>query len=401
MALSSQITGSQTRPQDVYTDLNSLQGIRQLGKQDKSAALMEVARQFESMFMNMMLTSMRQANAVFTEDSMFNSPEMDFYQGMYDNQMALQLSGDSAAGSFNKASNDGASSTVANSKGVGLADVIYRQLMSTYNGSGEVPELDQSKLFERRIAGSNLQQAIEKVDDVLQQQGQSASVNSVAQSTTAAAVQAAASTGTAVGKTAANSTDEATAVASGSGSKGQQFASPEEFVAALYPHAKAVAAELGVDARAIVAQAALETGWGQHMITDEQGRNSFNFFGIKADSRWQGDSVSVMTHEYHQGVRVNESAEFRSYASLEQGLRDYADFLSNSERYQQAIGQGLAADQYGHALQQAGYATDPDYGSKIERIARSAVVNDWAKDDQPTTEASKAAAGVTNKQGVQ
>lgn len=333
----------QTQPQSaqIYTDLNAIQDIRTLGKDDKNAALMEVAKQFESMFLNMMMSSMRDANKVFEEDSMFNSPETDFYRKMYDDQMALSLSGQ---------------------QGMGLSQVIYRQLMTNYgDNKNDAQQLDQGKLFDRRarsplsmVAPSHvtaLNATMDAVDAELHQlrpQAQSAVTGS---------------------------SDSAAAAASGSGNKGQQFATPAEFVAALYPLAEKVGAELGVEPKAIVAQAALETGWGKYMISDDQGRNSFNFFGIKADSRWQGERVDVITHEYRDGLAVKERAPFRSYSSMEEGVRDYANFLQGAERYQQAIGQNLGAGHYGYALQQAGYATDPQYGAKIQRISQSSTLN--------------------------
>ena len=322
-------TLTQSDPGSVYSDLNSLQDINKLGRSDKDAALMEVAEQFESMFLSMMLSSMRKANEVFQEDSLLNSPESDFYRNMYDSQMAVSL---------------------ANGNSTGLANVIYRQLMNSYGDQPEeAPELDFSKLEERRTHTSPaLQQAMNTVADVMRE------------------------TGTTGGSAAA---DEYQTAASGQGNKGQQFSSAEEFVATLYPLAEQVAEKIGVDPKAVVAQAALETGWGKHMITDEQGRNSFNFFGIKADSRWQGDSVTVTTHEFREGVAVKEQAGFRSYRSVAEGLQDYADFLSQSARYEQAIGNNLGADQYGHALQQAGYATDPQYGQKIESISEGDTLN--------------------------
>ncbi|QQD22046.1 flagellar assembly peptidoglycan hydrolase FlgJ [Oceanospirillaceae bacterium ASx5O] len=323
-----------------YTDINALQGIRKLGKQDQSAALMEVAKQFESMFVNMMMSSMRDASAVFEEDSLFSSPEGDFYQQMYDDQMALSLS---------------------NGGGMGLAPVIHRQLMNSYGNvnkdRSELP-LDQGKLHDRRISVpiyQPLQQTLEQVDAELARQP---------------------GTPQASASETVNSPAAAATIASGNGGKGQQFATPADFVAAVYPHAQTIGAELGVDPRAIVAQAALETGWGKHMITDEQGRNSHNFFGIKADQRWNGESVNVLTHEFRGGVAMKERAAFRSYASLEDGLRDYANFLQSGQRYQNAINNGLDADQYGYELQRAGYATDPQYGAKIQRISRSDTLND-------------------------
>jgi peptidoglycan hydrolase FlgJ len=365
-----------------FTDLNSLQSIRQLGKADQSAALMQVARQFESMFLNMMLTSMRKANEVFSEDSLFNSPESSFYEGMLDNQMALGMAGQG----------DGASS----GKGMGLADIIHRQLMSQYGVkaatsddaelSASAPDrIDQNKLYDRRVASLPLRKAMAEVDEVLAHNGKRGPVGAVIPDSgsgiTAAALQdtspgrAATVSGSVRGVSLRSEADRShTPGQVFSGGKGQQFASAEAFVAALYPHAEKVGAELGVDPRAIVAQAALETGWGKHMIEDSNGRNSFNFFGIKADQRWQGDSVTVTTHEVRNGVTLKEKAAFRAYDSLDEGLRDYASFLQSS-RYQDAIGQGLDADQYGFALQKAGYATDPRYGEKIRQIARGELLN--------------------------
>jgi peptidoglycan hydrolase FlgJ len=374
--------GSGLSADSAFTDLNSLQSIRQLGKADQSAALMQVARQFESMFLNMMLTSMRKANEVFSEDSLFNSPESSFYEGMLDNQMALGMAGQG----------DGASS----GKGMGLADIIHRQLMSQYGVkaatsddaelSASAPDrIDQNKLYDRRVASLPLRKAMAEVDEVLAHNGKrgpvGAAIPDSGSGITAAALQdtspgrAATVSGSVRGVSLRSEADRShTPGQVFSGGKGQQFASAEAFVAALYPHAEKVGAELGVDPRAIVAQAALETGWGKHMIEDSNGRNSFNFFGIKADQRWQGDSVTVTTHEVRNGVTLKEKAAFRAYDSLDEGLRDYASFLQSS-RYQDAIGQGLDADQYGFALQKAGYATDPRYGEKIRQIARGELLN--------------------------
>lgn len=316
---------TQPRAQDAYTDLNALQNIRKLGKENQSAALMETAKQFETMFINMVMRSMRQANSVFQEDSLFNSSEVEFFQGMLDDQMALSLS---------------------QGPGIGLAPVIYQQLERAYGNRDERPEINQEQLFSRQqsfplsVFPGTLKPTEDKVEQ-LQQQSKDAVIADI----------------------------PSTPLALGAGEKGQGFATAEDFVAALYPVAQTMGEELGVEPKAIVAQAALETGWGKYMIRDKQGNNSFNFFGIKADSRWNGGRVQVQTHEFRDGAMLKETAEFRSYSSLEEGLRDYVDFLQSSNRYQQALGQGLDASQYGYALQQAGYATDPDYGAKIQRIA--------------------------------
>ncbi len=337
--LQTQTSTIASQPGQVYTDLNGLQGIRALGKTDEKAALMQVAKQFESMFVGMMLNSMRQANKVFEEESLFNSPESDFYQKMYDEQLSLSLSGD---------------------RGMGLAGVIYRQMMGNFGKDQSLPEAEPAALDDhgempvlfQHKASPALQNALQEVDTELEK------------------------IRTLPDEAAGNGEQAGEEAASGSGNKGKQFSSAHEFVAALYPHAQAVADELAVDPRAIIAQAALETGWGKYVISDDQGRNSFNFFGIKADSRWQGNSVEVATHEYRSGVKVQEQAHFRAYGSIEEGLRDYGDFLRSASRYQQAIGQGLTSDRYGYALQEAGYATDPQYGAKIQRISGSETLNE-------------------------
>lgn len=341
---------SQHQAANVYTDINALQGIRQLGKDDKDAALMEVAKQFESMFLNMMLSSMRQANQVFKEDSLFSSSESDFYQKMYDDQIALSLSG---------------------SQGTGLAKVIHRQMLANYGMQQDKPELNHDQL---RRHDSSLNKAIEQVNDIL---GTSAAEEPEREARPAQADRSdvpAVSTATATRSVPSVAMPSVITAASGEGVKGQQFATPQAFVAALYPHAQKIGQQLQVDPKAIVAQAALETGWGKHMISDQQGNNSFNFFGIKADSRWHGDKVDIMTHEYRGGVRMNEKASFRSYASLSDGLADYARFLSDNKRYENAVGQGLTGKHYGHELQKAGYATDPAYGHKINRISAGAIM---------------------------
>lgn len=142
----------------------------------------------------------------------------------------------------------------------------------------------------------------------------------------------------------------------------------QEFVSSILPHAEKAAAELGVPARVLVAQAALETGWGQRVMQQADGESSYNLFGIKADSRWRGDSARTLTHEYDNGERHAQSASFRSYDSIAQSFSDYVDFIRGNPRYAEALRQPDGAG-YAQALQRAGYATDPAYAQKINRIA--------------------------------
>ena len=147
--------------------------------------------------------------------------------------------------------------------------------------------------------------------------------------------------------------------------------SPEAFVRSIWPHAQRTAAELGVPAKALVAQAALETGWGRRLVG---GDGSHNLFGIKATG-WKGERATTRTHEYVGGVRQTETAQFRAYASPAESFADYVRMLKQNPRYQQALQSGGDVRRFAQALQSAGYATDPSYAAKITAIANGATLN--------------------------
>ncbi len=149
--------------------------------------------------------------------------------------------------------------------------------------------------------------------------------------------------------------------------------SPEAFVKSIWPQAQKTAAELGVPAKALVAQAALETGWGRRLV-GRAGVTSHNLFGIKAGGKWVGDKMSAATHEFVDGVRRTERAAFRAYGSASDSFADYARLLGN-ERYAGARGAGNDTHRFASALQKAGYATDPSYAAKITAIANGATLN--------------------------
>ena len=146
---------------------------------------------------------------------------------------------------------------------------------------------------------------------------------------------------------------------------------PVGFVRALAPHAELAAKKLGVSVRALLAQAALETGWGKHLPSHGDGSSSNNLFGIKAGSSWDGDKVSVPTLEYENGVAVRRRDQFRAYDSPSESFADYASLLADSPRYAQALGQGENVAGFARALVHGGYATDPSYVAKITAIANS------------------------------
>lgn len=149
---------------------------------------------------------------------------------------------------------------------------------------------------------------------------------------------------------------------------------PEGFVASIWPHAEKAARELGVNPRALVAQAALETGWGRRHIKREDGASSHNLFGIKA-SGWKGERATAATHEYVGGQRRNETASFRAYASPAESFGDYVRMLKNSPRYQNALKAGADVRGFARGLQEAGYATDPAYAAKIAAIAAGPTID--------------------------
>jgi flagellar protein FlgJ len=149
--------------------------------------------------------------------------------------------------------------------------------------------------------------------------------------------------------------------------------SPEAFARSVWPHAKKAAAELGVPAKALVAQAALETGWGKRLAGRDGSVTSHNLFGIKAGGSWRGGKVDAATHEYVDGQRVSARAAFRSYGSPADSFADYTQLLQNP-RYAQARGTGEDVHHFAKALQRAGYATDPAYADKIAAIAGGATL---------------------------
>jgi flagellar protein FlgJ len=140
------------------------------------------------------------------------------------------------------------------------------------------------------------------------------------------------------------------------------------FVKRLEPYAQRAGERLGVSADTLIAQAALETGWGRHMPA-AAGASSQNLFGIKAGGSWSGDSVTALTTEVVQGRATPVAQEFRSYGTVQQGVDDYVALLQNSGRYRRALGTGADVTAFANGLTRGGYATDPDYVQKLQATA--------------------------------
>ncbi|MEH6347970.1 MAG: flagellar assembly peptidoglycan hydrolase FlgJ [Bermanella sp.] len=360
-----------------YNDLAGLNAITKQSATDKSGALREVARQYESMFVGMMLKSMREANAVFEEDNPLLSNESKFYRQMFDDQLVLSLS---------------------KGKGMGLADTLYRQLKEQFDNKEAANDssLDSDKNapfglkqnvplnpFEKNTQFKN-KEAVQLEDSEILQVEEFGLENKNSEIVRAPIADQA--IGKNISKLQHNEEKDFVEKkndqinTSAPVSKQSAFETPQDFVSKLWPFAQKVADEIGVEAKAIMAQAALETGWGKHIIHQSNGDNSHNLFGIKADRRWNGEVAKVSTLEYKNGLAKKEVAPFRVYDSYESSLKDYGRFVKDSERYQSAISNGKSVKGYSEGLQDAGYATDPNYAKKIQRIAGGDILNQVIND---------------------
>ena len=157
--------------------------------------------------------------------------------------------------------------------------------------------------------------------------------------------------------------------------KDAMFENPEQFVESLMPIAERVAEKYGMDPKAIISQAAVETGWGKFVIHKADGSSSHNLFGIKANKGWQGEQAVVDTLEFNNGLPQKQKAAFRSYGSVEEAMDDYGRFITSQPRYSHAVENASNAARYTSALQEAGYATDPEYASKIMAVYNSERLN--------------------------
>ncbi|WP_194437043.1 flagellar assembly peptidoglycan hydrolase FlgJ [Vibrio fluminensis] len=295
-------------------DIAGLDKLRQQAvkgdEKSEKEALTAAAKQFEAIFTNMLFKSMRDANAAF-ESGLMDSQNQQFYRQMMDDQMSSELS---ASGSL------------------GLADMIVAQL-----STGSIENQDAG------ARNDSFEHLMQKVDRARQAQEQR-ELNG--HGTTA---------------------EQKVAAVESPRSQASRFDSPQAFVSSMKPYAEKAARALGVDSSLLLAQAALETGWGQKMVTNSQG-SSNNLFNIKADKSWSGNKMATQTLEYHQGVPVQERAAFRAYQDYEQSFNDYVRFLNENPRYNTALSHGGNNEQFIRGIHQAGYATDPQYADKVLRV---------------------------------
>jgi flagellar protein FlgJ len=297
----------------VYGDFAGLEKLKSSAAHNDPAALRQVAKQFESLFARMMIKSMRDA---IGKDPIFGSDQAQTYQGMFDDQLSLQLT---------------------QGKGLGLADMLTRQLQHA-NASGSAATSGATR-------GSG--------------RGGALPTNRL-------------------GSVGSGSTSPGgVSGTSGSGGTAAPATSAEQanFISQVWPEAEQAARQLGVHPVTLVAQAALESNWGKSVPRSADGTSSHNLFGIKAGSRWGGASVSAATAEYPAGsaTATTASATFRAYATPAESFQDYVALLRGNPRFSAALGSGTSVSSFASALQQGGYATDPDYAQKVTAVAGQVV----------------------------
>ncbi|MDU8500615.1 flagellar assembly peptidoglycan hydrolase FlgJ [Pseudomonas syringae] len=380
-----------------YTDVNRLAALKH-GDKDSVANQKKVAQEFESLFVSQMLKAMRSANEVLAKDNPMNTPATRQYQDMYDQQLAVTLS--------------------TRGNGIGLQDVLMRQLSkdkgiqhaaptdtaatpatiadATPAKTGLATSVYQRPLWATRSAAAD--QAAAAVSASGDGRNDMAALNSRRLSLPTKLTDRLLA-GIVPSATAAvsNSPVPARATASSTGTNGdwtldpnlapapeyvrsmaqpplapakRAFSNADQFVETMLPLAKEAAARIGVDPVMLVAQAALETGWGKSIMRQQDGSSSHNLFGIKAAGSWKGAEARAITSEFRDGKMVKETADFRSYDSYADSFHDLVSLLQNNNRYKEVVNSADKPEQFVKELQKAGYATDPDYASKISQIAK-------------------------------
>jgi flagellar protein FlgJ len=311
-------------PQDLSgkfaLDTNGLGDLKRSSKSGSPEALKGAATQFESVFINMMMKSMREATP---QDGMMDSQETRTYTSMLDQQMSQKLA----------------------KRGIGLADVLVRQLSAQQASQ----QTGQQALGIGAEAGG----------------GQGAGMALNPSGLDALRMQRSADTLSTDRMAVSNARASSTVAA---GTNDGKPAHVRAFQDKLADAAAEAEQSTGVPAKFMLGQAALETGWGKRVIHNRDGSSSNNLFGIKAGASWKGKVATAVTTEYVNGKPHTRVEKFRSYDSPAEAFKDYARMLSNNPRYEKVLAHGGDATTFAHGLQRAGYATDPQYAAKLSRI---------------------------------
>ena len=323
---------------DFYLNFQQFGDMKLGARSGSDDAAKSVAQQFEGLFVQQMLAAMRSAAKIDTgQDSSY----MNFYQEMYDKQLAQ---------------------TVAGQNRLGVAKLILQQIPGSEAESGDTataPELDFSPA---RVA--TLNPGIPTVKNV---EVPSEVVSADDENPTGVLPASTEETSTVrVGRV----VDDDFAEVSRIERANNRWQSPDRFIADILPQAQAAADTLGISARLLVAQSALETGWGKHTMKFADGRSSNNLFGIKAGPDWQGPSLQKTSLEFRDGILQSQVSRFRAYDTPAQSFADYVEFVHSNPRYQQALTQAGDDQAFIREIHNAGYATDPQYADKVLNILK-------------------------------
>ncbi|MDH3219688.1 MAG: flagellar assembly peptidoglycan hydrolase FlgJ [Gammaproteobacteria bacterium] len=309
---------------DFFLDFQQFGELKLRARDDSGDAAQAVARQFEGLLVQQMLAAMRSASSIDTGQQ---SSYLEFYQEMYDKQLAQ---------------------TIAGQDRLGVAKMIMQQIPVRGDGATSTtiePVLETPLIASPMVPGGATTPAAPDVDKT----GSFGPAVPIASG----------------GALAYRVIDNDFAEINRIEKADSRWQRPDLFVADIWPQARAYAQNLGVSAELLVAQAALETGWGRHMMKFDDGRSSYNLFGIKAGPEWPGSSLSRTSLEYRDGTLQNQVSRFRAYASPAQSLADYVDFIQSSPRYREALDAKGNDEAYIRAIHDAGYATDPQYADKV------------------------------------
>ncbi|MBD8626067.1 flagellar assembly peptidoglycan hydrolase FlgJ [Oxalobacteraceae sp. CFBP 8753] len=302
-------------------DTNSLNGLKNSAKAGTPAAMKEAATQFEAMFINMMMKSMRDATP---QEGMTDNQQTKTFTTMLDQQTSQNLA----------------------KRGVGLADVLVRQLSANQMGQ-QALAIGADGMGSDAAAGAS--RLTPSLNNAAAMYGNGAALGAGA---------AAASKAPPLPATTETGRVQAPHV--------------RAFQEKLHEHAHAAEQTTGVPAKFMLGQAALETGWGKRMIRNADGSNSNNLFGIKAGASWKGKVATAVTTEYVNGKPQTKVEKFRAYDSPADSFRDYANMIAKNPRYEKVIGSSDAAT-FAQGLQRAGYATDPNYAAKLTRLIKNSL----------------------------
>jgi len=307
-------------------DTNSLNGLRQSAKAGSPAALKEAATQFEAMFINMMMKSMRDATP---QEGLMDNQQTKTFTTMLDQQMSQNLA----------------------KRGIGLADSLVRQLGTQ--------QMSQQALAIGAEGGAAAQSAGGTGKGMPMTVNAASMYQTMSGATAAAGAAGAASDAPALPATLENGKTQAPHV--------------RAFQEKLHEHAHEAEQATGVPAKFMLGQAALETGWGKRMIKNADGSSSNNLFGIKAGPSWKGKVANAVTTEYVNGRPQTRVEKFRAYDSPADSFKDYAKLIANNPRYEKVMQSGGDASAFAQGLQKAGYATDPHYAAKLTRVIRNSL----------------------------